>query len=371
MQPIPFNDLSRAVVAQQSALQEAANRVIESGWFVLGREVSAFESEFAAYCGVPHCISVANGSDALALALAAVGVAPGDKVVTCANAAMYSTLAILSLQAEPVFVDTANDHTMNPEEFKRVAELHGAAAAIKAVVVTHLYGQLADIEAIVAIAKVYGIRVVEDCAQAHGATRSGKRAGSFGDVATFSFYPTKNLGALGDGGAVVCTSDAIKNKLLKLRQYGWGTKYFVEVSGGRNSRLDEMQAAFLRVRLPMLEEANTRRRAIARRYATGIKHASITLPTTLDESYVAHLFVVQTNNMESLMKHLRNQQIKSDIHYPLCDHWQPVMKAQYGHISLPKSERAAKEVLSLPCFPELTNDEVDTVIAAVNSWKQR
>lgn len=364
MHSVPFNDLSRAVLAQQSGLRQAANRVLESGWFVLGREVAAFESEFAGYCGVEHCVGVANGSDALALALAAVGVAAGDKVATCANAAMYSSLAILSLQAEPIFVDIEVNHTMSVAQFKLAAN-----DGLKAVVVTHLYGQLADIEAIVAIAKPLGIAVIEDCAQAHGAVRSGKRAGSFGDAATFSFYPTKNLGALGDGGAVVCSSLAIKNVMLSLRQYGWTTKYFVGLPGGRNSRLDELQAAFLRTRLPLLDTANARRRAIARRYIAGIKQASITLPATLDESYVAHLFVVQTQAKESLATHLRNQNVQIDFHYPVCDHEQEIMKAKYGHISLPQSERAAKQVISLPCFPELSDDEVDFVIAAANNWQ--
>lgn len=364
---VPFNDLARCASTQRSLLLSAVSRVLDSGWFVLGPEVSGFEAEFAAQCGVQHCASVANGSDALALALAAIGVGAGDEVATCANAAMYSTLAILSLRARPVFVEIERNHTMSPELFAQL--VRNSTGGLKAVVVTHLYGQLADIEEIVSIARTKGIAVVEDCAQAHGAMRHGKLAGSFGDIGTFSFYPTKNLGALGDGGAVVSRSLTHHERVMTLRQYGWGTKYQVTSTGGRNSRLDELQAAILRVRLPMLAKSNTRRREIAGRYVRGIQNSAVKVPHNVADDYVAHLFVVTTANRGALQVHLHHAGIATDIHYPICDHQQPTMRALGYDISLPVSEEMSCEVLSLPCFPDLRDDEVDAVISAVNSWR--
>ena len=366
---IPFNDLKRRAVCERESLLAAATRVINSGWFVLGPEVKAFETEFASYIGVPHCTGVGNGSDALSLALSALDVRAGDEVATCANAAMYSTLAIQSLQAKPVFVDVLDSHTMSAALFADAVK--ASAGRLKVVMVTHLYGQVADIEEIVTIARSNGVFVVEDCAQAHGATRHGKRAGAFGDIGTFSFYPTKNLGGLGDGGAVVCRDHRLHERLQSLRQYGWSTKYSVSVTGGRNSRLDEIEAAFLRVRLPMLDECNRRRRAIASRYIAGIRHADVRTPPAAADDYVAHLFVVMANNRDALREHLSRHGITTEIHYPICDHKQPAMVSMQQTVALPMSERLSSEVLSLPCFPELTDSEVDAVIATVNAWQSR
>lgn len=363
---IPFNDLQRAANLEHSLLLEAADRVIQRGWFVLGPEVQAFEEEFAAYCGGGRiCVSVANGSDALALALAALGVGPGDRVATCANAAMYATSAILSLGANPVFVDIDATHIMCPVRFAEAA----ASGKLKAVVITHLYGQLAAVEQLVEIADRTGVAVLEDCAQAHGAQRGGRKAGTFGDISTFSFYPTKNLGALGDGGAVLCKSAALADTVRALRQYGWAKKYSVEIAGGRNSRLDEMQAAFLRARLTSLDASNARRRQIAAAYVAGISHPLVNTPNTPDESCVAHLFVVQCGKRDALRAHLASAQIGTDIHYPIPDHRQRILAAQHANVVLTNTEHAAAEVLSLPCFPEMSDTEISYIINAINTWQ--
>jgi dTDP-4-amino-4,6-dideoxygalactose transaminase len=362
---VPFNNLKRGIAAQREQLLDLAAQVLDSGWVVLGPHVQAFEAEFANYCGTDlTAISVANGSDALALALSAAGVKVGDSVVCCANAAMYGSLAILSLGAKPVFVDVRTDHTMCVDDLKRVL----ANTKPSAIIVTHLYGQLAQIEQIVEIASARGIPVIEDCAQAHGAERSGLKAGSFGRFACFSFYPTKNLGALGDGGAVVCKTAADAKRLGALRQYGWQQKYFVEVEGGRNSRLDELQAAWLRHGLKQLDANNARRREIAQRYCNEINHPKIALPK-VGEDHVAHLYVLRASNRDTLKAHLTAHQIGSDIHYPLPDHRQAILVKQYAEISLPRTELDATQVISLPCFPELSDAEVTQVIEVVNAWQ--
>ncbi|HET7925710.1 MAG TPA: DegT/DnrJ/EryC1/StrS family aminotransferase, partial [Rhodanobacteraceae bacterium] len=248
--PIPFNALERQhddILAAEVAA--AIERVVRSGWYILGEEVASFERELAAYCGVEHAIGVANGSDALEIAIAALALPAGSRIAVAPNAAMYATLAILANGHEPVFVDvdaaTASIDTDALEQAMR--------ADIRAVIVTHLYGRLGAIETVVDRAAARGIAVIEDCAQAHGAERGGRRAGSFGRVGCFSFYPTKNLGALGDGGAVVTRDTALAARVRQLRQYGWAAKYDVALAHGRNSRLDEMQAAILRCRLPRLD----------------------------------------------------------------------------------------------------------------------
>jgi aminotransferase EvaB len=362
---IPFNDLQRASTRDHEKLIQAADRVIRRGWFVLGPEVQAFEDEFADYCGGGRtCVSVANGSDALAIALAAAGVKDGTNVATCANAGMYSTTAILSLGARPVFIDIDSTSTMCPDHFAEVAAEH----KLKAVVVTHLYGQLAEMDPILEIAKRFSVTVLEDCAQAHGAVRNGQKAGTFGDLATFSFYPTKNLGALGDGGAVLCRNAALTNSVRTLRQYGWSKKYCVETSGGRNSRLDEMQAAFLRVRLPTLDGLNNRRRDIATAYIRGLRHELIGLPLTPNNSSVSHLFVITCKRRDELRSVLMAAQIGNEIHYPIPDHHQPVLADQFKDLSLPSTEAAARQILSLPCFPELTDAEVNFTVDTLNTW---
>jgi dTDP-3-amino-2,3,6-trideoxy-4-keto-D-glucose/dTDP-3-amino-3,4,6-trideoxy-alpha-D-glucose/dTDP-2,6-dideoxy-D-kanosamine transaminase len=361
---VPFNDLQRAANLEAVALDQAMQRVRASGWFVMGQEVAAFEKEFAAWNGNAHCISVANGSDALALALMAADVGRDDLVATAANAAMYSSLAIHALGARPVFLDI--DPQTNGVAVDAFAAI--ASPAIKALIVTHLYGQLAAIKDLVAIANRFNIPVIEDCAQAHGAQLDGFKAGRFGSLSTFSFYPTKNLGALGDGGAVLTSDDLLAKKLRALRQYGWERKYRVSVEGGRNSRLDEIQAAVLRTRLPALDADNARRLQIAKRYSAGITNPHVRTPAFLDKSFVAHLYVIRAAQRASLQAHLADHGIGCDVHYPIPDHRQPLWTGAFDHIHLPQTESAAEEVLSLPCFPQLRDAEIDLVIDVVNGW---
>ena len=360
-----INDLSLHNSAISKQLHEAALRVIDSGWYAMGPEVAAFEAEFAKYCGTGAAIGVANGTDAIELALRAVGVTVGDEVVTVANAGFYSSTAIRAIGATAVYVDILDTNLlMDP----------AAAAAVitsktKAIVITHLFGQLANMAPLQALAKKHGVALVEDCAQSHGATSNGKRAGSFGDIAAFSFFPTKNLGALGDGGAVATSSLELAARVRSLRQYGWTTKYTVSDSGACNSRLDELQAALLSVKLPFLDGWNDKRRKIAQRYAEKITHSAIRKPEIYGEDNVAHLYVIRCQQRDSLKKHLHDSGIATDIHYPILDTHQPVVNTAYANIVLPVSEKVRDEILTLPCYPELTFEEVDVVADCVNCWK--
>ncbi len=359
-----INDLSLHNSAIAEALHRAAGRVIDSGWYAMGPEVTAFEKAFAAYCGATDAIGVANGTDAIELALRAVGVNAGDEVITVANAGFYSSTAIRAIGAVPVYVDI--------QESNLLMDVTCAAQAItpktKAIIITHLFGQLADMQPLCALAKKHGLALVEDCAQSHGATANGKRAGSFGDIAAFSFFPTKNLGALGDGGAVVTSSEKLAARVRSLRQYGWTTKYTVADGGARNSRLDEMQAALLSVKLPLLDGWNEKRRQIARRYAEKIQHTAVRVPAIGGIDYVAHLYVIRCAQRDALKKHLHDHGIASDIHYPILDTQQPVTDGQYAAVALPVSEKMRSEILTLPCYPELTLDDVDVVANCINNW---
>jgi dTDP-4-amino-4,6-dideoxygalactose transaminase len=351
----------------REALDAAAARVIGSGHFVLGTNVAAFEQAFAAYCGVGHCIGVANGTDALELALKGLGIAPGDYVGVVANAAMYATSAVLACGAQPVFIDVGPELLlMDPHALETVL---ASGQRLDAIVITHLYGRLAPITELLNLCRAHDVLVVEDCAQAHGAALAdGRRAGSFGDAASFSFYPTKNLGALGDGGAVVTRDPNIADRVRQLRQYGWTSKYTSALAGGRNSRLDEMQASFLLVMLPMLDAWNRRRREIANRYSRHITNANIHVPPVSESNYVAHLYVVQTGERERLRAHLSASSVQTEVHYPLPDHRQPCFEGRHASVTLPNTEYAAGRVLTLPCFPEMTDDEVKQVIDACNQF---
>jgi dTDP-3-amino-2,3,6-trideoxy-4-keto-D-glucose/dTDP-3-amino-3,4,6-trideoxy-alpha-D-glucose/dTDP-2,6-dideoxy-D-kanosamine transaminase len=361
---VPLNDLVRQNRLVHDELVGSARRVIERGWFVLGSEGADFEKAFAAYCGVPHALGVANGTDAIELALRAVGLGEGDRVATVANAGFYASTSIHAIGALPVYVDVvARTHTMDVDALKR--EL--GRDPVRAVIVTHLYGRLADVEEIVELCRPLGIPVIEDCAQAHGATRNGKAAGSFATAGCFSFYPTKNLGALGDGGAITTSDAAIAATLRELRQYGWDKKYQVSRSRGRNSRLDELQAALLLAKLPHLDQWNSDRRALARRYSTEIRHPRVECPDDFGADNVAHLFVVRCPDRDGLRRHLEAREISSDIHYPIPDHRQPAYAAS-NPAQLPETERLAREILTIPCFPEMDEEEVGRVVEAVNSW---
>lgn len=363
---IPVNALDRHIAPLSKALERVAADVIASGYYVLGPNVKAFEGEFAAWCGVDHCVSVANGTEALELGLRSLGIDKGKTVAMVANAAMYGTTATLACGAEPVFVDIdPATLLMDP----RSLEATLATRTVDAVIVTHLYGRLADMGAILALAQKYGFAIFEDCAQAHGATdAAGHKAGSFGHAASFSFYPTKNLGALGDGGAVVTSDADIATTLRQLRQYGWTAKYRNELTGGRNSRLDEIQAAFLRLLLPHLDGWNARRREIANRYSNEIQHAEIALPPPGGNEFVAHLYVGRTDDRAGLQAHLAAAGVASEVHYPHPDYRQPLFGDRFAAIALPVTEDACRSVITLPCFPELTDDEVSQVIEACNQW---
>ncbi|MEA9587215.1 DegT/DnrJ/EryC1/StrS family aminotransferase [Xanthomonas sp. WHRI 10064A] len=363
---VPVNALDRHIGPIARQLEEAAVKAIGSGYYVLGPNVKAFEKEFADWCGAGDCVSVANGTEALELGLRSLGVSDGKRVAVVANAAMYGTTAVLACGAEPVFIDIDPiTCTMAPEALE--AEL--ATGKIDVVIVTHLYGRLAQMDAFTALADKHGFAIFEDCAQAHGAMDAqGRKAGTFGKAASFSFYPTKNLGALGDGGAVTTNDPAIADTLRKLRQYGWTAKYRNELRGGRNSRLDEIQAAFLRVMLPLLDNWNARRRDIANRYSTEIKHFNILVPPTSGNDFVAHLYVVHTSDRAGLQKHLADAGVNSEVHYPTPDYRQPLFAGQFDDLLLKATDHSCACVVTLPCFPELTDAEVSQVIEACNSW---
>jgi dTDP-4-amino-4,6-dideoxygalactose transaminase len=360
-----INNLSARLAPHEARIRAAVDRVVASGWLVLGPEVTRFERSFAAYHGVAHCLGVANGTDALELALRAVGVTAGERVATAANAGSYSTTALLAIGAEPLFMDVSLEtRCATLAEVRRAVE-----AGCKAVVVTHLYGQAApEIAAIADYCAGKQIPLVEDCAQAHGARVGGKPAGSFGTVACFSFYPTKNLGALGDGGAVLTGDAFVAENVKLLRQYGWKDKYRIEVAGARNSRLDELQAAILSELLPHLDEANARRRAIAARLSASIRHPQVTVPAAGGEDFVAHLYVVRSPKRDGLRAHLHEQGIASDLHYPIPDHRQPVFRGRYDDVRLPNTERLVTEILTLPCYAEMSDQDVERVVEAVNGW---
>jgi len=360
---ILLNSLERHNSDLLPKFRHALDRVLESGWYILGTEVDKFEEAFADYCGVSDCVGVGNGTDALELALLALDVGPGDHVATVANAGGYSSTAIRAIGATPVYVDIAAESmTMSPESLTQILN-----PGIKAVIVTHLYGQMADIAQLLQAANALGIPVIEDCAQAHGALGDGRKAGAHGAIGCFSFYPTKNLGALGDGGALTTSDTNLADKLRRLRQYGWEKKYCTTLSGGRNSRLDEMQAALLRIKLPLLDAWNARRREIAHRYSIALASSQLICPAVPDASYVAHLYVCRTQNREALRQHLATHGVMTDIHYPIPDHLQPAFRSPES-ISLPVTERCCEEVLTLPCYPELAEAETRQVIDACLSW---
>lgn len=361
---VPFNDLRRGFDAMRLELEDATLRVLRGGWYVQGEALAQFESAFAAHCGVADCVGMGNGTDAIELALRALGVNPGDRVACVANAGFYASTAILAIGAQPQFIEIdAATLLLDTEQARETL-----ATRPKALVVTHLFGRLAAVQALLPAAAKLGIPVVEDCAQAHGAQRGGARAGAFGAIGCFSFYPTKNLGALGDGGACVTSEPSLAKRLRSLRQYGWGGKYRIEVAGGRNSRLDELQAAVLRVRLLRLDAANARRRAIAARYAASIRQPAVALPGPAGDDDVVHLYVVRSAFRDRLAAHLRARGIGCDVHYPVPDHRQPAYRERFATIGLRRTERACAEVLSLPCFPELADAEIDEVADAVNAF---
>lgn len=350
--------------AHAEEIRTAIDRVLQSGLYILGPEVEAFEKEFSSYQGGSHTVGVANGTEAIELALRALGVKAGDAVATVANTVTATVSAIEQIGAKPVFVEIAPETmTMSPAALGEVLKAH---REIKAVVVVHLYGQPADMEAILRIARASAVWVVEDCAQAHGAVVGGRKVGMWGDAAAFSFYPTKNLGAMGDGGATMVHDATLADRVRQLRQYGWKERYVSEIPG-RNSRLDELQAAILRVKLKYLEQENDMRRELARRYLERLRGSPLVLPLYREgELPVFHQFVVRTPKREQLRSFLLERGIGCGVLYPVPVHRQPSFAQP--RLSLPATERACAEVLCLPCHPGLGVTDVDRVSDEILRW---
>lgn len=363
---VPFNDLSRFTPALREGILEATSRVFDRGWFAMGPENQALEKELEAFLDVAHAALTANGTDSLVLALSALGVGRGDLVLTCANAGGYTATATRLLGATPVYCDVDPATLLATVDtvaagFDQAVAVHGREPSC--IVVTHLYGASADIFAITAWAHRRGIPVLEDCAQALGGTIGGTRLGSVGDISITSFYPTKNLGALGDAGAVFTNTPELDARVRRLRQYGWETKYRSATPGGMNSRCDELQAAILRVKLPLLDGWNARRRDIHAQYEGALDSTDVRLLHSSESEHVGHLAVLIAADRDATARVFSRHGVTTDIHYPVCDHRQQI--AENDGASLPVSEYAVDHVLSIPLFPELTDVEIERVVAAL------
>lgn len=364
---INFLDLKAINNQYQQELKNACARVIDSGWYIMGNELTQFETEFAAYCGTKHAIGVANGLDALILVLRAwkeLGkLKAGDEVIVQANTYIASVLAITENDLVPVLVEP------NPASYNLdpATVFSAITPKTKAILPVHLYGKLSPMPEVMAIAKQHNLLVLEDCAQAHGAEINGQRAGNWGDAAGFSFYPGKNLGALGDAGAITTNDDELAQTLKALRNYGSHKKY-ENLYQGVNSRLDEIQAAMLRVKLPYMEAETTRRQQISQAYRSGITNPLVILPHVIDElAHVWHLFVVRCEQRDKLQNYLAEQGVQTLIHYPIPPHKQKAYGEWNGHF-LPLTEALHQEVLSLPLDPTMSDEAVYRVIDAVNGF---
>jgi dTDP-4-amino-4,6-dideoxygalactose transaminase len=364
---IPQTNPRASYLAHQAEIDAAMLAVMNGGSYILGPQVAAFETEFAAFVGQPHAIGVANGTDALTLALRGCGIGPGDVVITTSHTAGATIAAIELAGATPLFVDIDPlTFTLDPQALADALENPPAfidRAAIRAVVPVHLYGQLADMPAIMSLAEWHGLLVIEDCAQAHGATLGGRAAGTWGAAAAFSFYPTKNLGAFGDGGAVVTGDADTAQRVRALREYGWRQRYVSSEPGpgrGMNSRLDELQAAILRVKLRYLAAGNTRRAGIAGLYDRSLIGADVTTPQRRPSAgHVYHQYVIRTAARDQLREQLQAQGIGTLIHYPVPVHLQPAFQGRVPMLgTLPHTEEACRQILSLPMFPELADADV-------------
>ncbi len=355
--------------AHQASIQGAINRVLDNGTYILGAEVEAFESAFADYCSGGHAVGVASGTDALILALKALGIGSGDEVMTVSHTAVATVAAILATGATSVLVDVDESYlTLDPTALEAAATPRS-----KAVIAVHLYGQSADLDPIVAFARRHRLAVIEDCAQAAGGRNRGRRLGSIGDLGCFSFYPTKNLGAIGDGGMVVASDPEVAARVRRLRQYGWDDARQTH-EAGLNSRLDPLQAAILHAKLPHLDAENARRAAIAQRYQRGLRGLPIKTPNErADAQHVYHLYVIGCAQRDALIAYLSERHIGCAVHYPVPVH------RQRGYAErvilplggLPVTERVCQQILSLPLYPELSDADVDRVIATVHGFFTR
>jgi dTDP-4-amino-4,6-dideoxygalactose transaminase len=363
---IPFNDLKAGYVELRDALDAAYRRVMESGYYVLGPEVESFEAEFAAYCEVKHCVGVGNGLEAITLILRACGIGQGDSVIVPANTYIATWLAVTHTGAEPIPVEPDEaSYNIDPRRIESSIK-----PSTRAIIAVHLYGQPADVDALAPIARKHKLLLVEDAAQAHGAKYKGRRAGTLGDAAAFSFYPTKNLGAIGDGGAVTTNDPALADRVRVLRNYGSRERYLNELTGF-NSRLDELQAALLRVKLSRLDQWNSRRREIAQHYArklAAVRQVALPHVASMSEP-VWHLFVVRSRSRDALQRHLQAEGIGTLIHYPIP----PLRSGAYANLAIPQhlfpiTEALAGELLSLPIWSQMDVANVETVAQAVSGF---
>ncbi len=361
---IPCSELKIQYEEIKAEIKAAFDEVFESSWFILGKQVERFEQEFAAYCGASYGIGVGSGTEALHLALLACGVQPGDEVITVANTAVPTVSAISFAQATPVFVDIDPvSYTMDPQAIESKI-----TSRTRVILPVHLYGQPADMDPILDVARRYGLKVVEDACQAHGAEYRGQKVGAIGDLGCFSFYPSKNLGAYGDGGMVVTNDPELADHVRLLRNYGQRKRYYHDIKGF-NSRLDELQAAFLRKKLLHLDQWNLRRRALASRYQE-LLDDSVIKPVEQSYAYhIYHLYVIRCQRREQLQQHLLENGIQTLIHYPVPVHLQRAYQdLNLSSKSLPITEQFASEILSLPMFPELTDEQVSIVADRINRF---
>ncbi len=362
---IPVANPKAQFEAHKKEIDLAIKKVLSSGWYILGQEVRSFEEEFADLLDASYCIGAASGTDALILALKAVGIQQGDEVITVSHSAVATVAAIELADAVPVFADIDPvTRCIDPAQIPLLV-----SEKTKAILPVHVYGQPAPMKDILDIARQNNLKIIEDCAQAHGAEIHGQKVGTFGDVGTFSFYPTKNLGALGDGGAVVTNSHEIAEHLKALREYGWKERYISDFPG-MNSRLDEIQAAILRVKLSYLLKDNARRRKIAASYLSAIDGTHIIPPTQVKDTLNAmHLFVIECEKRESLQLFLKKAEIGTAIHYPMAIHRQPAYTGRVrGGDDLSQTEKLYDRILSLPMYPELRDSQVERVCSALRKW---
>lgn len=359
---IKFLDLKAINEMHRLEMEAAIKRVLDSGWYLLGKEIESFEKEFSEYCGVKHCIGCANGLDALKLIIQAYGFGVGDEIIAPANTYIASLISISANGATPVLVEPdINTYLIDPEKIEAAI-----TSRTKAIMVVHLYGRAMDMTRIWEIARRYNLKVIEDSAQAHGAMYNGRRVGNLGDASGFSFYPGKNLGCLGDGGAVTTNDDELAEKIRALRNYGSDVKYHFPYRG-TNSRLDEIQAALLRVKLPHLDNDNAIRRRIAERYCSGIKNPNIVLPSLPDDAMqnVWHVFPIRVQNRTEFQQYLSDNGIQTVIHYPIPPHRQPAY-TEWHNLSLPIAEKIHEEIISLPISPVMSEEEVHKVVDVIN-----
>ena len=354
---IPCANPKAQYLSYRDDINSAIQSVLDSGWYVLGEEVTRFEKEFAQFNTVSHAMGVGSGTEALHIALRALDIGQGDEVITTAHTAVATASAIDLAGAKPIFVDIEPDFfTIDPNLIEKAI-----TKRTKAIIPVHIYGQPSDMDAIMEIANKNNLKVIEDCAQAHGANYKGSRVGSIGDVGCFSFYPTKNLGAIGDGGALVTNDDQLVGKIKLLREYGWEERY-ISSKEGWNSRLDELQAAILHVKLKHLDEDNALRNKHAKIYFDLLKFLPLDLPKTrLKCSHVFHLFVLETKQRDGLKEYLQKNGVNTTIHYPVPVHKQNYFQKMCSEKSLPVTEEVAKNILSLPMYPELGEKEINKV----------